>query len=452
MKITFLGAAGTVTGSKYLIQSTGAKVLVDCGMFQGQKALRLHNWDQLPFRAQDIDACVLTHAHIDHSGYIPVLVKRGFKGKIYCSQPTFELCEILLRDSGKLQEEDAEYANRKGFSRHKPALPLYTEQDAIEAMRFFSPIPLGKRVHIANDMEIELTPAGHILGASMVTLSDGHRRIVFTGDLGRNNDLTMLPPRWIKSADYLVLESTYGNRLHTHSDLLDELEAVINRTVKRNGNVIIPAFSVGRTQNLLFALSLLKKSQRIPEVPIFLNSPMAISATDIFCRYPELHRLDDTQCQRLSDVATFVHSVEDSKALDQEKGPMVIISASGMATGGRVLHHIRQFAPDPKNTLLFTGFQAAGTRGRDIVSGAREIKIHGQIVPINAEVVQLDNLSAHADQNEILLWLSHFKQPPKKTFLVHGEPLAAAELQKKIIERYHWDCVVPQLGESDRLS
>lgn len=444
MKISFFGATETVTGSKYLIEGEKSQVLVDCGLFQGLKELRLRNWQKPPFNPARINSVILTHAHIDHTGYLPLLVKHGFRGKIYCTPATLDLCKILLPDCGHIQEEDANYANRKGFSKHHPALPLYTADDAREALNYFETVEYEKFFYPAEGLDCRFTQSGHIPGAAFVTLSDKTARLVFSGDLGRPNDSVMMPPRWIKQTDYLVLESTYGGREHPVTDILDQFEAVINRTAKRGGTVIIPAFSVGRSQTILYALYQLKRSNRIADIPVYLNSPMSISATDIFARYQSQHRLSKTECEGACGVAQYIRSAEESKKLHSQKGPMIIISASGMATGGRVLYHLENLASDKKHTIVMTGFQAAGTRGARIVAGEKSIKIHGQLVPINAEVVEINNLSAHADQAEILGWLSHFQQAPKKVFITHGEPFEANMLKAAIESQLSWRCEIPK--------
>ena len=448
INITFLGATRTVTGSKYLITAGKTKMLIDCGLFQGPKELRERNWEKLPIAASEIDAVVLTHAHLDHSGYIPALTKQGFSGKILSSSGTRDLCSILLPDSGKIQEEDAEHANRKGFSRHKPALPLYTEEEARDALTLFHPEEFAKTIQVTKDVAVEFTQNGHILGSSFVTVMHKNTSIVFSGDVGRNNDPLMFAPRWIRRADYVVLESTYGNRTHPRSDLLDDLEAIINKTLKRGGIVLIPSFAVGRAQHLLYAIYLLKKAKRISEVPVFLNSPMAISATELLLKHQGEHKLNPTVSAEVADTATYVQTVEDSIELDHRTDPMIIISASGMATGGRVLHHLKTLAPDAKNTILFVGYQAEGTRGREIVEGAKSVKIYGQEVPINAEVASIENLSAHADRDELLYWLSHFSEAPKKVFIVHGEENSARAMKQAIIDRFGWQVEVPDYRDS----
>jgi metallo-beta-lactamase family protein len=453
MQIKFLGATGTVTGSKYLVTSGTAKILIDCGLFQGYKQLRLRNWEPLPIAPSTLSAVVLTHAHLDHSGYLPLLVKNGFQQKIYCSEATYELCKIILPDSGHLQEEETAYANRHGFSKHQPALPLYTAADAKRALQFFSPVAFGKTIKLNGEMRAELHRAGHILGAAIVSIGNGDTTITFSGDLGRPNDLIMMPPSFVGKTDYLVVESTYGNRRHDPSDPMILLGKTISETIGRGGVVIIPSFAVGRAQTLLYYMHLLKESGAIPSVlPIYLNSPMAVDATSIYQRHREDHRLSFQQCEAMCHAAKIVNSVDESIALNQRHMPMVIIAASGMATGGRVLHHLKAFAPDPRNTILFSGFQAGGTRGASMIAGADSIKIHGQYVPLRAQVAQLENLSAHADGAEILDWLSHFDAPPKQTFITHGEPDAADALRKRIEEELGWHCRVPEYFESVELT
>lgn len=453
MHIQFLGATGTVTGSKYLVKAGQAKILVDCGLFQGFKQLRLRNWAHLPVAPSSIDAVVLTHAHLDHSGYIPLLVKNGFRGKIYCSEATYELCRILLPDSGHLLEEEAGYANKHGFSKHAPALPLYTEEDAQRCLKFFSPVKFGKRFKVAGNLHAELARAGHILGAAMVSLDDGERTLVFSGDLGRSDDLLMAPPSQIEHADYLVVESTYGNRRHDPADPMILLGKTIQETINRGGIVIIPSFAVGRAQTLLYTMHLLKQSGAISSVlPVYLNSPMAADVTALYHEHRKDHRLNDEQCRAMCHAAKIINNVEESKALNRQHMPMVIIAASGMATGGRVLHHLKAFASDPRNTILFAGFQAGGTRGAAMLDGVDAIKIHGEYVPLRAQVVQIENLSAHADGDEILGWLSHFRQAPRCTFITHGEPDAADTLRKRIEETLKWRSTVPDYLETMELT
>ena len=452
MRITFLGATGTVTGSKYLINAGAKKILVDCGLFQGYKQLRLRNWAPLPVAAKDIDAVVLSHAHLDHSGYLPLLVKNGFRGAVYCSEATQDLCAILLPDAAHLQEEEAAYANRRGFSRHKPALPLYKTEDAERSLTHLTPVGFGEKTLLPGGVTLRLRPAGHLLGASLVELTHDGETLLFTGDLGRPNDPIMVAPVAVARADFLVVESTYGDRRHDERDPKQQLSEVVNRTAARGGAVIVPAFAVGRAQLLLHLTHTLKLARAIPDIPVFLNSPMAVDTTRLYHRYRAEHRLTPEQCDALHTAAKIVNSAEESKHLNELRGPMIVISASGMATGGRVVHHLKAFAPDPRNTILFTGFQAGGTRGAAIVNGAESVKIHGEYVPVRAEVVSMDNLSAHADYVEILAWLGHFETPPKRTFITHGEPSAADALRRRIEEKLRWDVEVPEHLQATPLS
>ena len=454
MKLTFLGATGTVTGSKYLLTSEtkngGEKrIMIDCGLFQGLKQLRLRNWAALPINPKDVHAVVLTHAHIDHSGYLPLFVKNGFSGKVYCTEATRDLCEVLLLDSAHLQEEEAKYANKRGFSKHHPALPLYTQEDAQNALALLTPVAYEHEVDLGDGLIATLYPSGHILGSAFVRIHNSKTSILFSGDIGRPNDILMNPPLRIKQADYLVLESTYGNRLHDLSDPKIKLAEIINLTVNRKGIILIPVFAVGRAQELLYYIHLLKASGAIANsTPVYLNSPMAVDATAIFNHYQNEHRLTPEQSHALCHTAHMVNSIEESKQLNESKGPMIILSASGMASGGRVVHHLKAFAPNPNNTILFVGFQAAGTRGSAMLEGAESIKIHGQYVPVRANVEYLPNLSAHADYSEIITWLGGFESAPKKTFITHGEPLAADAMRLHIEEQLRWQVVVPDYLET----
>lgn len=444
MKLTFLGGVGTVTGSKYLLDVDGARILVDCGLFQGFKQLRLRNWAPLPVAPASIDVVLLTHAHLDHSGYLPLLVKNGFKGSVHATDATCDLCSILLRDSGFLQEKDAELANRHRFSKHDPALPLYTQEDAERALKQFTPTHFDAAVSLPGGITARFRPAGHILGAAIVEIQTGGRTVVFSGDLGRVGSATMVDPTTIREADYLVVESTYGNRLHDRRDPEEALAEVINRTAGRGGTVVIPSFAVGRAQTLLYHIERLKHDGRIPSLPVYLDSPMAINASEIFCRYRADHRLSDHECRAACAVAHYVREADESKSLDTDAMPKLIISASGMATGGRVLHHLKHYAPDARNTILFAGFQAAGTRGASMTGGAERIKMHGEYIPVRAQVENLHMLSAHADTDEIMQWLRHFERLPKVTFVTHGEPDASDALRHRIEEELGWACTVPE--------
>lgn len=452
MRVTFLGATGTVTGSRFLVTVSRRRILVDCGLFQGFKQLRLRNWMPLPINPATIDAVVLTHAHIDHSGYLPVLVKQGFAGPVFCSSGTRDLCGILLPDSGFLQEEEAQYANRHGYSKHTPALPLYTKLDAERALAHLVPIDYDKVHDLGSGLTMRLAPAGHLLGSSFVSLTLDRLTVTFSGDLGRPHDPIMRAPTALSAADYLVIESTYGDRRHDPADPEDAIAEVINRTAARGGVVLIPAFAVGRAQTMLYYLDRLKSAKRIPDIPVFLNSPMAVDATGVYCAHQREHRLTPDQCRAMGRVARFVNDVQESKRLNAREGPMILISASGMATGGRVVHHLKAFAPDPKNTILFVGYQVPGTRGAALVAGAKSVKIHGAYVSVNAEVVALNNLSAHADADEIMAWLKQFRAPPRQTFITHGEPAAADALRHRIEEELRWPCRIPEYREVARLT
>lgn len=443
MKLQFLGATGTVTGSKYLLESNGKKILVDCGLFQGLKELRLRNWSPFPIKPSTIEAVALTHAHIDHSGYLPLLVKNGFKGPIYATKATIELCSILLPDSGYLQEEDAKRANRYGYTKHQPALPLYTREDADRALKQFQVVEYETPYPLFDNANFSWYRAGHILGSSFIQIETQGIKTLFSGDIGRLHDPIMKPSTIMTEADYLILESTYGDRLHEETDPQLMIAETINRTVKRGGTVLIPAFAVGRAQNMLYYLQQLKQKKLIPDLPIYLDSPMAIDATDILLHNQDEHLLGSELSRQVCKIAHYTPTPEESIAIDRDSQPKIIISASGMMTGGRILHHLKVFAPDERNTILLTGFQAAGTRGASLVAKAEAIKIHGQMIPVLAEVVTLDNASAHADYREILSWLSHFKRPPRQVYLTHGEPHSALALKQHIESTLGWSCVIP---------
>lgn len=453
MRLTFLGAAGTVTGSRFLLETADRKFLVDCGLFQGQPELRERNWQGLPTDPARLDAVPLTHAHIDHSGYIPRLVADGFNGPVICSQATADLAAILLPDSGRIQEDDAEAANRYGYSRHKPALPLYTEAQARASLAQFTPVAFGVPHPLGDDVSMTLSRAGHILGASFINLTfDGGATILFSGDIGRPDSPVMKPPARLQDADYIVLESTYGDRRHGSEDPADQIADVICRTAARGGSVVVPAFAVGRTQDLLYHLHALKRGGRIPDLPVFLDSPMAIDVTELLLRHKNEHRLPPQLCADICRVARYTRSVEELKAINASAMPKVIVSASGMATGGRVLHHLKHLAGDPRNTVLLAGYQAAGTRGDRLARGEKTLKIHGQDYPVQAEIVQIDTMSAHADYQEILDWLRNFRTAPRKVFITHGEPQAAAAMRDHIIEALGWEnVIVPAHGQREDL-
>jgi metallo-beta-lactamase family protein len=452
-RLTFLGATGTVTGSKYLLEAAGERLMVDCGLFQGPKDLRLRNWNPLPMDPSSINWLVLTHAHLDHTGYIPRLVRDGFHGEIWASSGTVDLSHLILPDSGHLQEEDAQYANKKGFSKHKPALPLYTHDEAVQSLALLRAVDDKKPLELSTHFNLRFFRAGHILGARMVEVTmteDGKPvTVLFSGDIGRFPQLIIREPAVPEPADYLLCESTYGDRLHPTDDFRARLAQIVETTAEHGGSVIIPSFAVGRTQELLYLFRTLIKANQMHDLPIHVDSPMAIDATDLYRKHHEDHNVQTREFEsgghRLfaQPNVHFDRSVEESKALNECHYPTIIISASGMATGGRVLHHLVRRLPDHRNTILFVGFQAPGTRGHSIQSGAEAVKIHGQQVPIRARVETIENLSAHADYSEIMGWLGKFPSPPRKTFVTHGELHAAAGLQEKITRGLGWTAAVP---------
>lgn len=446
--LQFLGAAGTVTGSRYLIEAGGQRILVDCGLFQGYKQLRERNWAKFPVAPASIDTVLLTHAHLDHAGYLPALVKRGFAGRILCTSATRELSELLLPDSAHLQEEEARYAKKKGFSRHSNPLPLYTQEDAATCLNHFDSHAFLEDLALAPGISARFIPAGHLLGAAQIALNIDGRRLHFTGDLGRPTDALMKAPAPFEGADVLVCESTYGNRRHPVVDADTELAPVIQRVAARGGVIVIPAFAIGRAQGLMLHIARLRKSGSIPNIPVYLNSPMAIDATEIYHRHHDEHQVTDVECRDMFELATMVRTVEESKALNQQSGPMVIISASGMLTGGRVMHHVLAFGQDSRNAIVLAGFQAGGTRGAALVRGERTLRIFGREVPIGAEVVTMESLSGHADSEELMAWLRPAPKPPRITFITHGEPDAADALRGRIDHELGWRCRVPEQLES----
>jgi metallo-beta-lactamase family protein len=456
MEIQFFGATQTVTGSRYIVRSGDITVLVDCGLFQGYKNLRLKNWDAFPVDPKTIDAVLLTHAHLDHSGYVPLLIKNGFRGKLFCTTATLELCGILLPDSGYLQEEEARFANKHRFSKHKPALPLYTEEDAEKAKEFFHAVEWREmrtitKANSKDNVEFTFHPAGHLFGAATILLSSQGKTIAFSGDLGRKIDPLTRLPDFTEGADYIVVESTYGNRRHISIDPKNDLKDVILRTFERKGTLVIPSFAIGRAQLVLYYIHLLKVEKLIPDIPVYINSPMALKANEVFCKYFEESKMSFDEAKAICATAKAITSVEESIALNERKDPIIIVAASGMATGGRVLHHLKAFAPHPQNTILFVGFQAGGTRGDSLTKGAKEVKIHGEYFPVMAEVAQIDAMSAHADGDEILDWIRNLRKKPQKIFITHGEPAAADELRRHIAEQLNLDAIVPEFGQSINL-
>lgn len=449
VNIRFLGGAGTVTGSKYLVEHDGQRLLVDCGLFQGYKQLRLRNRDPLPVVPGQIGAVILTHAHIDHSGHFPLLAKEGFHGKAWCTPATRDLCHILLPDSGRLQEEDAAYANRKGFSKHQPALPLYTEADARTSLKQLRTARPHEVFEPLRGWQARFSGAGHILGAASVLVEVGGKRLLFSGDLGRPDDALMRAPEAPPEADVVVCESTYGDRTHPKEDVLAELGPALTRVAARGGTAVVPVFAVGRAQTLLYAIGQLKARGELPHsLPIFLDSPMAVETTELYEHHLGEHRLSAAQCRDMERVARLVTSVEQSKAIARQHGPKVVLAASGMATGGRVRHHLTQYLGDHRNLVLLTGYQAPGTRGASLAQGHTELRIFGQQWPVRAEVVQLGSASAHADANQLMAWLRQLPRPPHRVFVTHGDMEAADTLRGRIEHELGWRAMVPEHGST----
>ncbi|HHS98237.1 MAG TPA: MBL fold metallo-hydrolase [Chloroflexi bacterium] len=457
--LSFLGAAGGVTGSRFLLQTDGRRYLVDCGLFQGGRRTKEMNWEPFPIPPSQIDAVLLTHAHIDHSGYLPRLVCQGFQGPIYATDATGALLEIMLPDSAYLQEQDAAYANKKGYSRHQPALPLYTIADAQAALEQVRTVSFDQPLRL-DGATVTWRPAGHILGSAIVEVDvetpNGTRRVVFSGDLGRYNDEIMKPPTRIPEADVLLVESTYGDRPHADQSVQDALAEAVNGVVERGGVLLIPAFAVGRTQQVLYHIRQLQDKGRVPDLPVFIDSPMAVEASHIYCQFGDDHNLDvnllmdHRVCPLRCRDTRFVRDVRESKALNRMEGPAVILSASGMLSGGRILHHLKWRLPDSRNTVLFVGYQAEGTRGRRLLEGAEKIRIHGEKVEVRAHIAMVDALSAHADRDELLRWLGGFTTPPGRTFVIHGEPQASEALCRTLGE-WGWEVAVARLGATVEL-
>jgi metallo-beta-lactamase family protein len=461
MKLTFLGATETVTGSKFLLESSGKRVLIDCGLFQGLKDLRLRNWEQPPVDPRSIDAVVLTHAHIDHTGYLPRFVNQGFRGPVYGTPATLDLLRILLPDSAHLQEEEARFRNKHRRTKHKEALPLYTTEDAEKALELLKPVDYHSPFTLAKDFQFDLLPAGHILGSAFVRFRGESKTVLFTGDIGRFDTPIIKDPETVDSADYLIMESTYGNRLHEEERGTSgriELRDIIVATAQRGGTVLIPSFAVGRAQEILYTMRELEEAGEIPILPVYVDSPMAINAFEIYHSHSEEHDLEmnDAKSRLKNPMITknfqFSRTVLESKAINNHQFPAVIVSANGMATGGRIVHHLMNRLPDGRNSVVFVGFQAAGTRGRYLVEGAKTIRIYGLDYPVRAEIRSIQGFSAHGDYLEILRWLESFKAPPRKTFLVHGEPRAIVGMKERIGEKHpDWDVVVPKYTETFEL-
>ena len=449
--LRFLGGADTVTGSRFLVETPTARILVDCGMFQGLKVLRQRNRSEFPVPPSSIDAVVLTHAHLDHTGYVPALVRDGFRGPVYATPGTTDLATIMLPDSGYLAEEEARRAARYGYSKHATPRPLYTAADAERSLESFVRVDVNAPQDLGEGLRFTLVPAGHILGAAGVRLEVGGRSVRFTGDLGRQQDPLMHPPRPLEQADVLVTESTYGDRLHPEADPQDILADVVTRTAQRGGVVLIPAFAVGRTETVLYHLSRLLDSARIPDIPVYLNSPMAIDAAAIYQRYPQEHRLDARQLRRMYGLARLVRDPEESRELDERGGPMIILSASGMLTGGRILHHVVAYGSDRRNAIVLTGYQAVGTRGSALLGGAESLRVYGADVPIHAEVVSIDGMSAHADADELFSWIAAAPHPPDIVYPVHGERMASDALRARLQRTLGWRARTPEHLERVRI-
>ncbi|WP_428308703.1 MBL fold metallo-hydrolase RNA specificity domain-containing protein [Lacipirellula sp.] len=458
--LTFHGAARTVTGSKYLLEADGAQVLVDCGLFQGLKELRELNWKPTPFDVRAVDAVVLTHAHLDHVGYLPRIVKQGFNRRIYATDATRDLAEIILLDSAKCQEQDAAYANRKGFSKHQPALPLYDDRDVERTLKLFQPVPRGEWFTPTGPIAMRFHDAGHLLGSNMIEVEIRNRpdplRILFSGDVGRYDGPLYHDPAPPPECDYLVCESTYGDREHPETSILDALEEVVRRSVKRGGVMLIAAFAVGRAQQLLYLFQLLKSADRMPDIPIFIDSPMACDATAVYREHSEDHDLSDGVLDPEHPALAgrkviLARTAAESKKINQTAGPAVIIASSGMMTGGRIVHHLKQRMPDPRNTIIIGGYQAVGTRGRLIEDHAPFVRMFGQDIPLRAAVEKIPGLSGHADRSDLLRWLDQLPHAPKQTFLTHGEPHAADALAEELRTTRGWNVATPGLGERVQL-
>ena len=448
MKIQFIGGAGTVTGSKTLIESNGLRILIDCGQFQGVKALRELNWEPLPLLPSTIDCVLLTHGHLDHCGWLPRLVAHGFQGKIYCTSPTKDVARLVMLDSAKIQEEEAALANKGHYSKHQLAEPLYTVEQAEKVLSHFRIVEVGNSIPLDAEISAEFSNAGHIIGACSITLNIENKTLVFSGDIGRNNDPLVFPPVRPQKADYIFLESTYGNRLHPKSDTMLELETYINNTILNNGTVIIPGFAVERAQSVMYLLWQLRKDNRIPDVPYILDTPMGISVLDIFRANGKWHKLSPEDCNAMCEMFTMISNYQETINIIYENKPKVVIAASGMVTGGRVLSYLEYYIGFPTTTVIIVGYQAEGTRGRKLLQGDKEIKIHGKYYDVNAKILEIKGLSAHGDQLDLLDWLSELKTKPIKVFLVHGENEPADVLRLIIQERYKYDCTVAQMWQS----
>ena len=446
INIHFLGAAGTVTGSKYLVDTGERKILIDCGLFQGLKELRLKNWEYPPVDVSEIDVVLLTHGHMDHTGYLPRLVKQGFKGAIYATNPTLDIAKIILNDSAKIQEQEAERANKEGYSKHSPAEPLYTLNDVEKTVPRFKGVPPSQWLPILKDVKARFQYNGHILGATYIELDVQGKRFVFSGDIGRTNDLLLYPPLKPAKADVLFIESTYGGRFHPEEEeAIPQIEKLVNDTINRGGSLFIPSFSVERAQLMMLIFWRLLKEDKIPKVEMIMDSPMGANVLELFHRTRDWHRLEDNECDEMCSHFTVVSSYRETMELRTDNKPKIVIAGSGMLTGGRMLNYLETQAQNPNNTLLFVGYQAEGTRGRKLLEGEKELKVYGKWVPFHMQVAEIEGLSAHADHKELMDWMSEIRNKPKRIFIVHGEKESAEALQKGIEETYGWNSEIPQL-------
>jgi len=448
MKLTFLGGAGTVTGSKILLETNYKKILIDCGLFQGLKELRLKNWDEFPIKSDGINAVFLTHAHLDHSGYLPILIRNGYKGKIYCSEATKDLAKIILLDSGKIQEEDANRANKYHYTKHEKAVPLYDQKDAANTLPHFQTFVLNKWFTLDDDIKFKFLNSGHILGSTFIVFEINGKTIVFSGDVGRTKPIILPKYEYIANADYLIIESTYGNRLHEQVDIKEELLNYILKTYQKGGTLIIPTFSVERAQEIIYLLSILNRENKLPKIPIYLDSPMGVNATEVYLNHKNNHILSDEDVSSMLSTVHLISDVETSKSVVNDKNQKIVLAGSGMITGGRVLHYLGSLISDKKNSVLIVGYQAIGTRGRSLLSGDHEIKFFGKFHTVKAEVFKINAFSGHADQSELLDWLKHYKKPPTLTFINHGEPHQSQALKTKIRTDLGWKCTVAKIDNA----
>ncbi len=447
MKISFLGGAGTVTGSKILVEYDYKKILIDCGLFQGLNELRSKNWDELPIELNDLNYVFLTHAHLDHCGHLPSLVKNGYENEVFCTEPTRDLAKIILLDSGKIHEEDAKRANKYSYTKHKIAKPLYTIADAVETISRLKSFDYEKWHIIDDTLKFKFVNSGHILGSAFVILNIKGKIFVFSGDLGRENPIILNKYKYIEKADYLIVESTYGNRLHKNSDVIDNLLKCINHTYSKGGILAIPTFSVERAQEIIYLLSVLNREKKLPKIPIYLDSPMGVSATNVYFSHIGEHKLSEDDINSMMKTVQLVSNVHTSRTVVKNTEPKIVLAGSGMLTGGRILHYLDKIIKDEKNTILIVGFQAEGTRGRGLIMGEKEIKFFGKYYKVRAEVFKINEFSGHADQDEIMDWLEHFESPPKLTFINHGEPHQSQALRTKIISTLNWKCTVAKMNE-----